>query len=111
MAGAQFQVIVTNGMTSATSSPITVTPQGVAYRFTTLAGTAGQLGSADGSGSVARFSTPREVAVDSVSNVYVADAGNDTIRKITAAGVVTTFAGTAGQIGSADGPGSAARFN
>jgi DNA-binding beta-propeller fold protein YncE len=51
------------------------------------------------------------VAVDSAGNVYVADTDNSTIRKVTAAGVVTTLAGTAEMVGSADGPGAAARFN
>ena len=48
----------------------------------TLAGTAGQAGSADGTGSAALFNDPRGVAVDSADNVYVADTGNDTIRKL-----------------------------
>jgi hypothetical protein len=56
-----------------------VTPAGVS---TTLAGLAGSLpGSADGTGSIARFSNPSGVAVDSAGNVYVADTGNNTIRK------------------------------
>jgi predicted nucleotidyltransferase len=50
------------------------------------------------------------VAVDPSGNTYVTDAGNHTIRKITAAGVVTTIAGLAGTSGSADGTGAAARF-
>jgi sugar lactone lactonase YvrE len=78
---------------------------------TTLAGLAGASGSADGTGSAARFNYPRGVAVDSASNVYVADSNNQTIRKITSGGVVTTLAGLAGASGSADGTGSAARFN
>jgi hypothetical protein len=78
---------------------------------TTLAGTAGMYGSADGSGAAARFYLPRDVATDSAGNVYVADTLNSTIRKITAAGVVTTLAGTAGMSGSADSTGAAARFN
>jgi len=77
----------------------------------TLAGTAGMVGSADGTGAVARFNSPTGVAVDSAGNVYVADQKNDTIRRVTASGVVTTLAGTAGMVGSADGTGAAARFN
>ena len=85
-----------------------ITPAGV---VTTLAGLAGNFGSADGTGSDARFQDPSSVAVDSAGNVYVADFGNHTIRKITPAGVVTTLAGLAGNFGSADGVGSDARFN
>ncbi len=77
----------------------------------TLAGTPGQTGSADGVGSAARFSYPSGVAVDSAGNVYVADFGNSTLRKVTSGGVVTTPAGSAGRPGGADGAGSAARFN
>jgi sugar lactone lactonase YvrE len=80
-----------------------------AYSFTTFAGL--PPGSADGTGSAARFNTPSGVAVDSAGNTYVADTVNSTIRKITPAGVVTTFAGSAGSTGSANGTGSAARFN
>ena len=78
---------------------------------TTFAGAARISGSADGSGGAARFNGPTGVAVDSTGNVYVADAGNSTIRKITAGGSVTTFAGFAGVAGSSDGPGGSARFN
>ncbi len=76
----------------------------------TLAGMAGQTGYVGG--SAARFNGPVGVAWDpTTGNIYVADAGNDTIRMITPAGVVTTLAGTPGQAGSIDGAGSAARFN
>src|SRR5438094_128796 len=78
---------------------------------TTLAGTPGVYGSADGTGSAAQFWQPWGIAVDSAGVVYVADQGNSTIRKITPAGVVTTIAGAAGVFGSADGSGSAASFN
>lgn len=84
-----------------------ITPAGV---VTTLAGTAGARGSTDGTGAAARFDYPLGIATDRAGNVYVADYGNYTIRKITAAGVVTTHAGTAGARGSSDGTGAAARF-
>ena len=84
-----------------------ITPGGV---VSTLAGLTGSQGSANGTGSAARFRNPPGVAVDSAGNVYVADSNNHTIRKITAAGVVTTLAGLAGSYGSADGTGSGARF-
>ena len=85
-----------------------ITPAGV---VTTLAGTAGRAGSADGTGAAARFSLPSAVATDADGNVYVVDRSNHTIRKITPAGVVTTLAGTAGTSGSADGTGAEARFD
>lgn len=77
---------------------------------TTLAGLAGASGSTDGTGSGARFNYPYAVAADGVGNVYVADSANNTIRKVTPAGVVTTLAGLAKSSGSSDGMGSEARF-
>jgi sugar lactone lactonase YvrE len=85
-----------------------VTPGGL---VTTLAGKAGVAGSADGTGSGASFYAPEGIAVDGNGNVFVADDGNQTIRKITPDGVVTVFAGTTGETGSADGVGGAALFN
>jgi DNA-binding beta-propeller fold protein YncE len=77
----------------------------------TLAGTAGVVGSTDATtGANASFNSPTGLAVDSSGNVYVADSGNDTIRKITAAGVVTTLAGQVGVSGSNDGTGTSAQF-
>ena len=73
----------------------------------TLAGTAGTAGHADGTGSAASFHSPADIALDSAGNAYVADTANNTIRKVTAAGVVTTLAGQAGVSGSNDGTGSA----
>ena len=84
-----------------------VTAAGV---VTTLAGLAGSSGGANGTGSAARFYNPNGVAVDADGNVYVADTYNDTIRKVTEAGVVTTLAGLALNSGTNNGTGSAARF-
>ena len=84
-----------------------ITPAGV---VTTLAGTPGVTGSADGSGAAAQFNSPSGIAVDTAGSLYVADTNNDTIRKITAAGVVTTLAGTPGVTGHTDGSGAAAQF-
>ena len=78
---------------------------------TTLAGTVGTVGSVDGTGTAALFNQSSGLAVDSTGNVYVADTYSNTIRRVTAAGVVTTLAGVAGSAGSADGVGTAARFN
>jgi sugar lactone lactonase YvrE len=84
-----------------------VTSAGV---VTTLAGTAGASGSADGKGATARFNTPLGIAFGSDGALYVADAGNHTIRRLALDGTVTTIAGTAGTSGSTDGNGAAASF-
>jgi sugar lactone lactonase YvrE len=76
-----------------------------------LAGGLGGPGNIDGTGTAARLNNPTDVAVDAGGNFYVADFANATVRKVTAAGAVTTLAGSAGQIGTAEGTGSAARFN
>jgi sugar lactone lactonase YvrE len=78
---------------------------------TTLAGSPDNKGSADGQGAAARFLLSKQVAVDSSGNVWVADTGNSTIRRISPAAEVTTIAGAANMSGAADGAGSAARFN
>ncbi|MBI5636806.1 MAG: hypothetical protein HZA03_02425 [Nitrospinae bacterium] len=78
---------------------------------TTLAGSAGLTGSADGTGVAARFNFPEGITTDG-TNLYVADGGNKTIRKIViSTGAVTTLAGTALVTGSADGTGAAASFS
>ncbi len=74
----------------------------------TLAGNGGP-GRADGVGTAASFNFPRNVALDTANNVYVADSGNNLIRKITPSGLVSTLAGNGTQ-GKTDGVGTSASF-
>ena len=77
---------------------------------TTLAGSAGSPGSANGTGAAARFSSPGGVAL-AADFALVADTGNHTIRRIDIiTGAVTTVAGTPGSSGAADGAGASAGF-
>ncbi len=92
------------------ADPVTRAPADASIDFAMFAGSAGIAGSADGQGNAAQFGNPDRIATDGAGNVYVADVGNYTIRKITPAGSVTTLAGMVGIAGSADGQGNAARF-
>jgi len=83
-----------------------ITPAGV---VTTLAGS-GTPGAADGDGTGASFFNPNGVAVDTNNAVYVADSGNNKIRKVQANGHTTTIAGT-GAAGSTNGSGATATFD
>ena len=84
-------------------------PATIFGQATTFAGSV-TAGRADGLGQAAGFKNPRGVAMDGAGNIYVTDAGNNLIRKITPAGLVTTFAGS-GADGSADGQGILATFS
>lgn len=88
-----------------------VTAAGV---VTTLAGLGGTPGSTDGTGGVggtARFDSPQGIAAIG-TNLFVADTGNHTVRRVTTpSGLVTTFAGSAGEAGFADAQGDSARFS
>ena len=75
-----------------------LTPAGV---VSTVAGAPASLvgvGSADGTGAAARFNNPRGLAIDSADNLYIADYGNNLIRRMTPAGVVTTVYGTGAEV-------------
>ncbi|MFK7937292.1 MAG: BspA family leucine-rich repeat surface protein [Saprospiraceae bacterium] len=85
-----------------------ITPSG---EVTTLAGVAGQRAVVDGVGTNARFNSPRGLTVDNAGNVYVTETSGQVIRKITPAGVVTTFAGMAETSGADNGIGTNAFFS
>lgn len=80
---------------------------------TTLAGNArkNSYGNVDGNGSEARFFFPNSAAIDGNDNIYVADFENNTVRKITPQGDVTTLAGKAREFGKIDGEPLQARFS
>ncbi len=82
-----------------------ITPGAV---VSTVAGN-GTLGMVNGVAATAEFNTPAGLAVDHSGNIYVADQGNLVVRKITPAGVVSTFAGN-GKIGLVDGAAKDAEF-
>jgi sugar lactone lactonase YvrE len=106
-----------SGIVAAPDGALFVADAGDAHRIrrigsdgtiSTFAG--GEQGYADGIGTQARFHTPSGLAMDVRGTLYVADTGNNLIRRITADGAVTTVAGGL-DAGFRDAPGSAARFN
>ena len=111
--GYLYQAVFTDGYGSTTTNAASLTcnqPTYTPYTFATIAGENGVFGSANFVGP-SRLNNPSGTAVDGSGNVYIANAGANTILKMTPAGVVTTFAGQAGVAGSTDGMGSAALFN
>ncbi|HNC23579.1 MAG TPA: hypothetical protein PLU52_05170 [Opitutaceae bacterium] len=103
LAGLVLMLVVANGLGAAGGQS--------SYTFTTYAGVIGYYGALDGTGTNAAFNFPNDLALDRNGNLFVADTGNSTIRKIAPGGVVTTVAGSPGVAGYADGQGTAARFN
>lgn len=84
-----------------------VTPEGM---VSTVAGVRGYAGADDGPAKRATFYGPGGLAMDRAGNLYIADNGNYTVRRLTPAGSVVTVAGTPGVSGYLDGDGPAARF-
>jgi sugar lactone lactonase YvrE len=95
------------GKTATSASDFTFIPYTI---VSTLAGGASGTGSIDGTGANARFSIPFGIVKDSQGNFFISDNSSHVIRKMTPAGVVTTFVGTSGLAGNANGTGASARF-
>ena len=83
----------------------------VAATVTIYAGTAGSSGlSGDGAAATAaQLSSPSDVVLDSLGNLYIADTGNNRIRKVATNGTISTLSG--GALGASDGPIATATFN
>jgi len=79
--------------------------------FAPVSGENGQAGHQDGTGGGARFNDPMGLARDAQGNLFICDARNHVIRKISPGGVVSTLAGMPGEHGAVDGVGAAARFH
>lgn len=109
---ADYTVRVTNAFGSVLSDIAKLTvSKGAAYVFSTIAGSPGVAGNANGPGSSAKFNKPDQLVRDSAGNFFIADRSNHVIRKYRTDGTVETFAGLAGTPGTDDGNSSAARFS
>jgi sugar lactone lactonase YvrE len=101
-----------NGVVTVTKGSQTVNGPNFTYVLSavvsTLAGNSNE-GFVNGTGSNAKFNYPVGICIDGSGNIYVGDAFNHAIRKVTQAGVVTTFAG--GTQGFSNGTGTGATFN
>lgn len=106
-----FRLSATNAHGTSHTADVTIGTLDYAYNKSHFAGTTGGGGISDGTGTGASFIYPRAITRAPDGHFYVVDGLAHTIRKVTADGVVTTFAGQAGMAGSTDGTGSAARFD
>ncbi|HEX7907803.1 MAG TPA: hypothetical protein VF534_06900 [Paraburkholderia sp.] len=107
--GSKYDVVVTGSGGSVTSSVATVTVT-LHSGFNRLIGLQKTAGASDGDSTSALFNAPAGTVTDTNGNIFVADAGNFAIRKISPAYAVTTLAGQAGASGFQDGTGSGALF-
>src|ERR1035437_9880379 len=83
-----------------------ITPDGI---ITTVAGnTAAGFSGDGGPGTSASLYLPGGLAVDAIGNLYIADAGNNRIRRLSPAGVISTVAGRVGGLGDFSGDGGPA---
>ena len=80
------------------------------YTTSTIAGSGTSALFADGVGTLAAFQKPQYMALDPVSNLYVADTSNNRIRLVARSGIVSTFAGGA-VAGALEGVGTNSQFN
>ncbi|MFN7675231.1 BspA family leucine-rich repeat surface protein [Flavobacterium sp.] len=87
-----------------------ITPAGVVSTFAGSNTATPVQGYVNATGTAARFNNPYAIAIDRFGNLFVADVGNNVIRKITADGVVSTYAGT-GAVGNTNGSAVSATFN
>lgn len=85
----KFSVVVSNTAGSVPSAPAALTVTGIAV----LAGSLTESGFADGNGNAARMTGPSCLTLDSADNAYICDPNNYRVRKLTPAGVVSTYAG------------------
>jgi hypothetical protein len=117
MNGKPFQCVATNSWGSGTSAPVLLAVSvnnSTPVYLGTLAGLALTSGSSDGMNTNALFGNPHGIAVDSHTNIFVADMYNQVIRELTPSATgwaVTTIAGLAGNYGGADGTSTNSRFN
>ena len=107
----QYSVVVSNTVGSVTSATAGLTVNAGVAELSLLAGTSSGSGYFDGPSASARFGSPYAVAFDATGNAYVSDVGNRIIRKIDAAGLVSTLAGSPGLFGQQDGAPGTARFS
>lgn len=109
----RFQLVVANDETLfvSDSSYDVILKVGSNGDVAIVAGALNEPGAADGRADTARLRQPKGLALDRVGNLYVADSGNHTIRRISSDGQVSTIAGKQGRRGTVDGRGTSARFD